>query len=237
MKKTIILISLLAAVQAQAAQEYSKRNLTERALTLKQGEILVGGAVGYGKTNSEDDWMVVPFAAYGITDDLTLEPGGLRYRFIDRPNDNAGLELTVGGGVKGLYERKVNNEEKDVLGYGMDLTGQYVLTPDFAITFGLDYVFWNDVGPNNKKEYIYSVGTKYQVMENVTLITAASYHDLKDMTQDDAYSITAGVNYSYSPQMDIGFGVNYTDFDPEKEGFKYDGAYEKTAVAYVSYRF
>jgi len=233
MKKTLLLLCVLTAMQAHANQEFSKRNLTERALTLKENEILVGGAVGYGKTNSRDAWFLGLNGAWGVTDDLSLGLGHLRYRFIDRANDRDGLELTFGAGLKGAYERN----DDTVLGYGADVTGQYVFSPSLALTFGVDYVFWNDVGRQNADEYRFSIGSKHRLQDNVTMITNLAYRDLKDMQQDDAYEASLAFNYSLSPQTDIGVAFSYTDFDAEREGLEFDSELEKAAAVYIAYRF
>ena len=96
-KVTALALSAIGilAMQSACAQDLSKRSLVERALTLKDHEILVGGALGYGDSSSDSGFNLGLDVGYGLSNDITLGLGGIRYRFLARDNDEQGLELTV----------------------------------------------------------------------------------------------------------------------------------------------
>ena len=106
-----------------------------------------------------------------------------------------------------------------------------------ALTFGTEYVFWNDIGSDNRKEFRYSVGGLYEPIRNVTLMASYTYRDLEDFTQSSAYDISAGVNYSLNKRTDIGLAFGYSDFDAVENAFKPEYAHKRSVGAYVSYRF
>ena len=237
--KNTTLISLLAGLLTTAtttfvyANELSEQNLVTRSLTLKNGEIMLSGAANYGKTGKLDDSNLVLGAAYGLTDDLTVGLGGARYRLLKGPMAGHGLEVTIGAGIKGNLEQ--NNE--DALGYGADVIGKYVVSEQLAFTFGSEYVFWNKRGPDNAKEYRYSVGAMYSPIQNITVSAGYTYRDLDDFSQDKAYTVSSGINYASNEHMDVGLILTYSDFDPVKNGFDVDSAHKRNLRAYVSYRF
>ena len=234
MNKSMLIALLLATTtSAVSANQLSERNAVERGLTLKDGEIQLGGAVSYGKTGDEDDTGLVLGGAFGINDDLTVGLGGVRYRFMARPGDGNGLEVTVGGGIKGHLEQN----DDDVWGYGADVLGKYVVSNNLAFTFGAEYVFWNTPGSDNAKEYRYSVGTLYSPIDDVTFSLGYTFRDLHDFSQDNAYTVSTGVNYAWSENMDVGLAFSYSDFDAVKNGFDLKSSHKRNLGAYVSYRF
>lgn len=238
MKKYMItglILSLLSV--ATAANELSERNLVKRSLTLKHGEIFVGAIAVYGETGKKDDTGLGVIAAYGITDDLSLSFYDVRYRLLARDNDNYGLELTVGVGMKpGLQRQNV-----DVEGYSADITGKYVVANDLALYFGTEYVKWDHDKDSqyDASEMRYGVGASYQVIPHLTWSVGYAYRDLKDFVQNNAYTISTGINYAWSKSTDIGIVYEYTDFDAVKNGFELDGfsSFKRNFGAYVGYRF
>lgn len=234
MKKSVLIGLILSSVAATAsANKLSEQNLVERSLTLKDSEVVLFGGLFHGETGNENDTGLGLSAAYGFTDNLSVGFGGARYRFMERANDGQGLELTFGAGYKGHMER--NNV--DVNGYGADIAGKYVLSPDLAVLFSTEYVFWNHKGKDNASEHRYSLGALYQVMNNVTFSADYTFRDLKDFNQNNAYSASTGVHYALSKNTDVGLTFAYSDFDTEKNGYDTDSAYKRSYGAYVSYRF
>ena len=232
-KSMLIALAVATVSTGVSANQLSKQSLVERSMTLKSGEVQLGAAAFYGETDDKDDKGFAINAAYGVTDDLSIGFGGLRYRFMSRPNDNGGLELTVGAGLKGHLEQG----DEDILGYGADVSGKYVLSPELAFTFGAEYVFWNFVGSDNGKEYRLSVGTMYQPIDDVTFSVGYTYRDLHDFSQDNAYTVHTGVNYAWSENLDVGMAFTYNDFDPVKNGFDIKTAHKRNLGLYASYRF
>lgn len=240
MMKKLLIAALIASAFTTGmatANELSERSLVKRAYTLKNGEIQVGAALGYGETDDENHWQFNAGARYGLTDDLTIGLGDIRYRALSRAENGNGLELTIGGGLKGYMERLNLDGDDEVLGYGLDIAGKYVMSDRVALTFGTEYVFWNDIGSDNRKEFRYSVGGLYEPIRNVTLMASYTYRDLEDFTQSSAYDISAGVNYSLNKRTDIGLAFGYSDFDAVENGFKPEYAHKRSVGAYVSYRF
>lgn len=234
MKQVILTAVILSTVATGlSAHSLSKQNLVQRSLTLKDGEILLGGALAYGKTGKADDVIWGAQAAYGINDNLTLSLDGLRYRLLARSNDNQGLELTLGAGLKGFMQQ----QNKNVLGYGADVTGKYVLSPDLALTFGAEYIFWNTRNASNAKEFRFSIGGQYQLIDDVTVSVDYSFRDLHDFVQDNTYTVSAGINYALNQQIDIGLGFSYSSFDGHKNAFDIDSAHKRYAGIHASYRF
>lgn len=234
MKKSVLIGLILSSVATGAsANKLSEQNLVERSLTLKDSEMVLSGAVFRGKTGDDSDTALGLSVGYGLTDNLTLGLGGARYRFMERANDGKGLELAFGAGYKGHMER--NN--KDVNGYGADITGKYVLSSDLAVLFAAEYVFWNNVGKDNASENRYSLGALYQVMNDVTVSVNYTHRDLKDFNQSSAYSASTGVHYAWSKNTDVGLVFGYSDFDAVKNGYDTDSAHKRNVGVYANYRF
>ncbi len=233
MKKSLLIGLILSASTAVSANELSKQNLVERSLTLKDSEVALSGGLYFGETDDEDDTGLGLNAAYGLTDELTIHLGGVRYKYLPRYNDGKGLELTFGAGYKGHMER--NND--DVKGYGADITGKYVFSRDLAMVFAAEYVFWNNPGSDNSSENRFSVGALYQPIERLTFSVDYTHRDLKDFVQNNAYTASAGVNYALTKNTDIGLTYAYSDFDAEQNGYDIDSAYQRNYGAYINYRF
>ena len=217
------------------ANDLSKQNLVQRSLTLANGELQLAGSLSYGEHEDKDkDWQLGLYAAYGITDELTLEGLGLRYSLMSRINDGNGFELTTGIGSRGNYDAQVGD---DSLGWGADITGKYVVNRDTALLFSTGYVYWDEDLFNNRSEYRYSVGLQQNIVNDITLSASYTYRDLKDFVQDDAYSATIGVNYALDKQWDIGAFSTLSDFNARENGYRDDDIFDKQAGVYVSYRF
>lgn len=236
MKTSILIGLILSSVSVTVtANELSERNLVERSLTLKDGEVMLAGGIGYGETDSEHDTGISVNGAYGITDNFTVGLGGVRYRIVEKPAADHGLEIALGAGLKGVMERYNEN----VYGYGADVLGKYVVSSDLALLFGAEYVKWDH---DNKSQYDgsemrYSIGAMYQPIRYLTWSINYTYRDLNDFVQSSAYSASTGLHYSLSKSTDVGVTFEYTDFDAKQNGFDLDSAYRRNLGAYVSYRF
>lgn len=244
MKKLITTIALIT-ISATSYAASTPQNLVERPITLNSGELQVSGALQYGeKFDGEEEWNLVPHIAYGITDDLTVSLGEIRYRFLSRSNNKSGLELTSGLSYAGELEVDAADDSH---GAKIDVMGKYVFTPNTAIAFSLGYVHWEDVDFDDidwndednydRAEMRYSVSLLQNITNNVTFIASYTHRDLKDFIQSSAKSASFGLNYAYSKQLDVGLFGRYSDFNPVENGFINDSAMERSAGLYVSYRF
>ncbi|KAF7774553.1 hypothetical protein PCIT_a1017 [Pseudoalteromonas citrea] len=237
MLNKISFLVALFCVGASQANELSDRNLVTRSLTVQDSELQFIGALGYGKNGDEDGIDIGLDARYGLSDDWTLGLGHTRYRFLERGNSDLGLELTVGAGLKGMYE-KLGRGNVDVLGYGADIMGKYVYSQDTALVFGAQYVFWNvQHTDKNADEYRFNLGVQHQVFEDVVISADYTLRSLNDMTQSTAHEASVSMNYAISKNLDTGVFVNYSSFDPVKNGFTADSANKQGIGGYISYRF
>jgi len=234
MKKSLICIALLLTSSAVFADTEYPKNPVLRPLTLTDGTIAVGGALAWGEEEDDRRGEINLHAAYGVTDDLTVGLGGLKYRFLARSGNNIGLELAVGLGVRGYQESASNG---DSVGYGVDLNGKYVFNKDIAMLFSAGYVKWDEEKLKNKDEYRYSVGVQANIIKDWTASARYTYRDLKDFTQDEAHAVNVGLNYAYSKSIDVGLFVGYSDFDAQENGYKIDNSFERIAGLYATYRF
>ncbi|NMP32430.1 hypothetical protein HII17_12735 [Thalassotalea sp. M1531] len=244
MKKLLTTIALLSLSTATYA-EVSPKNLVERPFTLADGEFQVAGAIQYGeKFDGDKEWSIVPHFAYGITDDLTVSFGEIRYRFIDRVNNKTGLELTSGLSYAGRLKA---GDADDAHGGKIDLAGKYVFTSDTAVAFSLGYVHWQDFDLDkvdwqdeknrDRAEIRYSTSFLHNLSNDVTFIASYTYRDLKDFQQNSAQAASVGLNYAYSKSIDLGLFGRYSDYNPAENGFSNDGHLERSAGLYMSYRF
>jgi opacity protein-like surface antigen len=238
---TLALVSISSVTFAAT----SPKNLVERPITLADGELQVAGAIQYGeKVDGEKEWNLVPHFAYGITDDLTVSLGEVRYRFLERRNNKTGLELTTGISYAGRLKA---GDADDAHGGKIDVVGKYVFTSDTAVAFSLGYVHWQDFdldkvdwqGEDNKdrSEIRYSASLLQNLSNDVTFIASYTYRDLKDFQQNSAQAASVGLNYAYSNNIDLGLFGRYSDYNPAENGFSNDGALERSAGVYMSYRF
>ena len=232
-KSFISMALLLASSSAFAETEYPK-NPVLRPLTLTDGTIAVGGALLWGEEKDDSRGALSLNAAYGLTDDLTLGLDGLNYRVLARPDNNLGLELAVGLGVRGYQDSHVNG---DAIVYGVNLNAKYVFDKNIAMTFSLGYVKWDEEQLKNKDEYRYSVGVQANVAKNWTASANYTYRDLIDFTQNSAHEVSVGLNYAYSKSTDVGVFTGYSNFDALENGYRVDHSFDHVAGAYVTYRF
>ncbi|UAA38418.1 outer membrane beta-barrel protein [Paraneptunicella aestuarii] len=237
MKKLLTALALVCASTSVLADSLSPANPVLRPITLVDGEVAITGALAYGEeSNGDNSWQLGFNAGYGITDDLTLDFSGLRYRFLAREGNKEGLELTAGAGLHGMYETQMEGDD-ETFGYGFDISGKYVFSDDFAVNFGAGYTLWNGDVVSNRKETFYSVGVQKNIVENLTLMANYTYRDLRDFEQDHAYSATIGVNYNLNRNTDIGVFISKTDFDTLKNGYESDSQLDKEIGMFLQYRF
>ena len=234
MKKSLISMALLLTSSAVFAETQYPQNPVLRPLTLTDGTILVGGSLAWVEENDENRGELNLNAAYGLTDNVTLGFGGINYRVLARPDNQTGLELAVGLGVRGYQDSILNG---DSVGYGVDLNGKYVFNEDIAMIFSLGYIKWDEEKLKNKDEYRYSVGVQANVAKDWTATAIYSYRDLKDFSQSDAHEVKLGLNYAFSKSTDIGMFTGYSSFDAQENGYKLDDNFERVAGIYTTYRF
>jgi hypothetical protein len=239
MKKSLISMALLLASTAAFAGNQSDHssypeNPILRPLTLSDGMVAISGGITLGEEKNETRGELNLNAAYGLTDNLTLGLGELKYRVLARDNNQTGLELAVGLGLRGFQESKSHG---DAIAYGADLNGKYVFNQDISMTFSLGYINWDEEYLENKSENKFSIGVQSNVARDWTAYTNLSYRDLKGFTQDDSYSVTSGLNYTFTKDIDVGMYASYSDFEAQDNGYNLDSNFERSAGLYVAYRF
>jgi opacity protein-like surface antigen len=234
MNKLLISIALLLASSTAFAETEYPENPVLRPLTLTDGTISVSGALAWGEEKDQKRGELNLNAAYGFTDNLTVGLGGLNYRFLARDNNEKGLELAVGLGVRG-YQDSTNNG--DSVGYGADLNGKYVFDKNLAMTFSVGYIKWDEEKLENKDEFRYSVGLQTNIAKDWTASASYTYRDLIDFEQNHAHEVGVGLNYAYSKSTDIGVFAGYSSFDAQENGYKVDNSFDRVAGVYASYRF
>lgn len=234
MKKSFISIALLVASTSVFAETEYPQNPVLRPLTLTDGTISISGAIALVEEENHSRGELNLNAAYGLTDNLTIGLGGINYRVLARPDNNTGLELAVGLGMRGYQESSLNG---DSVGYGVDLNGKYVFNEDIAMLFSLGYVKWDEEKLQNKDEYRYSLGVQAKVAKDWTANVMYTYRDLKDFKQNEAHKISAGLNYEFSKNVDVGVFAAYSNFDAQENGYNLDNSFERAAGIYAAYRF
>ena len=234
MNELLISIALLLASSTAFAENEYPENPVLRPLTLTDGTISVSGALAWGEEKDQRRGELNLNAAYGFTDNLTVGLGGLNYRFLARDNNEKGLELAVGLGVRG-YQDSTNNG--DSVGYGADLNGKYVFDKNLAMTFSVGYIKWDEEKLENKDEFRYSVGLQTNIAKDWTASASYTYRDLIDFEQNHAHEVGVGLNYAYSKSTDIGVFAGYSRFDAQENGYKVDNSFDRVAGVYASYRF
>lgn len=234
MKKSLISVALLLASSVAYADSSYPQNQVLRPLTLSEGTIFVGGSLARSEENDDQRNQLNFDLAYGLTDNLTIGLGGLDYRILARPHNGSGLEVSVGAGIRGFQESKVNG---DALGLGADLNAKYVMNKNLALLFTLGYVKWDEEKLENKDEIRYSIGLQTNVAKNWTANASYTYRDLKDFTQDKAHAVNIGLNYAYSRHSDIGIFAGYSNFDAQENGYDLDNSFDRIAGVYATFRF
>ena len=234
MNKSLISIALLLASSTVFAETEYPENPVLRPLTLTNGTVALSGALMLVEEKDDSRGELNLNAAYGFTDNLTVGLGGLNYRVLARNNNERGLELAVGLGVRGYQDSTVNG---DSVGYGADLNGKYVFDKNLAMTFSVGYVKWDEEELENKDEFRYSIGLQTNIAKDWTASVSYTYRDLKDFQQNDAHEVGVGLNYTYSKSTDIGRFAGYSSFDAQENGYKVDNSFDRVAGVYASYRF
>jgi len=234
MKKSLISIALLLTSAVAVAETEYPENPVLRPLTLTEGTISVAGALSWGEEEKESRGELNLNAAYGLTDNLTLGFGGINYRVLARPDNETGLELSLGLGLRGFQDSTNNG---DAVGYGADLNGKYVIDKDIAMTFSLGYVKWDEDKLKNKDEYRYSIGLQANIAKDWSATATYTYRDLQDFEQNEAHEANIGINYAYNKNTNIGLFTGYSSFDAQENGYKLDNSLDHVAGVYAAYRF
>lgn len=237
MNKYIAALTLFIASSSVIADTLSPKNPILRPLTLKEREVSLIGGVAYGEeSNSDKSFAVALNAGYGVTDNLMFDLSGATYRFLERADNDYGLELAASAGIRGIYESNVNNSD-DTFGLGADIFGKYVFSDDMAVHFGVGYIHWKEDVLDNRSEMHYSIGLQKRIIRNVTFSTSYTYRDLSDFVQDNAYVWQTGLTYNVDRQLDVGVFFAKTDFDTLKNGYSSDSGLETSGGVFVEYRF
>lgn len=234
MKKLATTLTLLLSSACVLADSAYPQNPVLRPLTLTDGTVQVSAGLAYGEEEQDKRWDGGISFGYGMTDNLTLGYGGMTYRFLARPENDMGLELTASFGVKGQYDSLIGG---DTTGYGLDVRGKYVINEDLAMTFGLGYVKWDEDILENKDEYRYSMGFMTNINRDWTASASYTYRDLKDFIQDDAHEAALTFNYAYSRDTDLGVFAGYSSFDALENGYKLEENFDRAVGVYATWRF
>ena len=237
MKKSVLSCCLFLLVPgAMAEQVYSDPNPVTRSLVLQHEEAVVTAGAGYGESHNGES-ITTPLLAftYGVTDDVTIGPLGVRYRFNAFDSGNQpNLELVAEGGLMGFYE---SEEFGDSFAVGAGFAGKYRLSSQLAFTFGAHYVSWIEDERDNRSEVRANGGMLYQVHPKLTLFAQAEYRELKDFAQDNAVNASVGGIWNVSRRSEVTFAVNYDDFEPAKDGYEDDSLAECMMVLSYTYRY
>ena len=222
--------SVLVSGAALADTSYPKNHIL-RPITLNDGDFVALGAIGHrSKVNGDDGGFIMPALSYGITDNLTLGTGGLTYRLLAED----GLELAVNGGGRGAFD---SNEFGDTTGYGASLSGKKVINENFALTFGLGYVFWNEEILENRSEIDYSVGVMFNVAQDWTLSGNYTLRDLKDFDQSSADVFGLNLSYAISDTIDVGVFTSHSDFEERENNTVVHNSFETASGLFAAWRF
>lgn len=234
MKKTVLSLTLAAIAGSAVAGEYPQ-NPVQRPLTLNEGAMQITGAVGYGEERDGDEKAILGGNfAYGITDNLMVDLGTLTYRFLPREALSNGLELAVNVGLRDADDDRVFG---DSIAWGADVFGKQVINQDFAVTFGMGYVYWDEERLDNKKELTYSLGAMYNLAPDWTLSAGYTYRDLINFSDDNAYRVHAGLNYALNYNTDVGLVASYSNYDEQVNGRDLHEELQKGVAVYMNYRF
>lgn len=218
-----------------SATELSPANPVLRSLVLMDDEMLTSVSAIYGDLEfGEDDWQANLYAAYGLTDNITIETLGIRYRFKDRPTETQGLEMTIGAGYRGELKSRIFG---DTVGAGVDITGKYIFNEDAAMTFGVGYIHWDEDIRENRHEIDYSLGFQKNLFDDFTLMANYTHRDLDGFVQSNAYNYQVGVNYNLDRDLDVGVFYADTNFKFWENFYDIDKHLTDGYGVYVNYRF
>ncbi|GAB2702784.1 hypothetical protein Q4574_19165 [Aliiglaciecola sp. 3_MG-2023] len=234
MKKQLSILALLFIPTHLFANTLSDANPVMRNLTLNDNEILIGLGASYGTGYGENDVQPLFSLAYGVTDNLTIGPAGVRYAVWQRPEANTGWEVTIDGGLMGLYE---SAEYDDSYALGGGLSSKYVISKDFSIGASAHYLHWNEDKRDNKTEFRGELSAMWRVNSDLTVYGSGMYRELKDFAQDNAYALSTGLIWNPSKQMDVILDFTYTDFDSLQNGYDIDAHFKRQYGLKVIYRF
>ena len=234
--KKIILACALASLSITGlvqGEEYSQNPIL-RPLTLTDGTAKITGAYTYGEQqNGDSESGIMANFSYGLTDDLQIGLEGLTYSLFD---NNTGFELAINAGLRGYHESD-DDLVGDSLGYGVNIFGKQVINDNLAITFGTGYTYWNEEHLDNKRENTYSVGVMTNVAKDFTLSAHYTFRDLHDFQQDNANSVTIGLNHALTANLDIGLTLHSSDFEEERNDVAFHETPEKSLGLYAGWRF
>ncbi len=235
MRKTLTALALILATSSAVAETEYPTNPILRPITLMDGTLAVTAGVVSGEESDENRKKTFVNLGYGITDNLTIGFGGIKYRFLAREDNKHGLELAVSYGHRGYNEYLGSND--DSVAHGLDLSGKYVFSDDLAMTFGFGAVEWSEDNREDKNEFRYMVGLQKGLTESWSTGIQYTYRDLKDFNQNEAHDVNTYLNYVYSKNMDIGLFASYSSFDAQENGYKLDNNFGRAIGIYANYRF
>jgi hypothetical protein len=209
-----------------------------RPITLPDTMLSVGGGLVYHEEhNGEDDWDLVPWVSYGVTDNFTIGTDGLTYRFYNE----GGLQLGINGGLRGFAYSSDDDDDDDeweVAG-SVSLFGKKVLNRQLALTFGAEFTKWdNDDDRDDRHEWDYSIGLMYHFAPEWTLNAGYTYRDLSsEFNRDDADVFHIGLRRSFGNDFEMGLFYRYNDFDGGALDGNYQYDYENAAGITATWRF
>ena len=233
MKNTLLSGAILAAFSSLSVAADYPSNPIERPLTLNDGTIEVIGAISHLEQHDGDNETDGGLnLRYGLTDDWQIGFDGVTYSALK----GNGLELAVNVGFRGHFDNKGAGVDESV-GYGASVFGKQIINRNFALTFGVNYTYWDEDHIENKKEFDYTIGAMMNVTKDVTVFGNYTFRDLKDFEQSSANAANIGVNYNYSKDIDLGLAFSYSDFEEEIGGRAFHETAENAATAYIAYRF
>ena len=225
------LATVMASGSAVADEFDYPQNPVKRPITLSDGMVSLSAAVGNAdELDGDEESFIVANAQYGVTDNFTIGFDGLTYRFYD---DDA-LQLAVNTGVRDAFE---TDELGDNAAVGIGVFGKQVLSNDFALTFGIDFIHWDIDNLDDREEVNYQLGFMYNLSNQWTLSAGYTYRDLEDFSESSANAYRAALTYTGLKNIDIGLFAVTSDYDDTSSGYWVRDEVEQGAGIYVNWRF
>ena len=245
MKSALSLLALSLASSLAIADQLSVSNPVTRSLTLQDGEFSVSaGLLRVQKNDRDEKYALGLGGGYGITDNVTLGLGQIRYNFMPREYNGYGLELAVEGGLLGYYRSSVLRD--GALAWGGALLGKYVVDDRLAYTFGTRYVYWDVEDFRNQQSIGVEGGVIYRFADTLSGTAELGYRKLHNFSRDDDFRLSVGLIWNVTDQTDINLGYSHTTYDNNyrnsDNGAGYanyagDSVYEHLFSLGVTYRF
>lgn len=229
----VLSLCCAAATGSALADEYIDypTNPVLRPITLPDTMVSLTAAAGYAEElDGSEEVFIVPGVQYGVTDNFTIGLDGLTYRFYH----DDGLQMGVNFGVRDAHH---SDRFGDSIATGISVFGKKIMSNHFAVTFGIDFINWDEEIVSDRSEVKYDIGLIYNIAPDWTVFASYHYRDLEDFAQDSANRYQVGLNYVYSQNIDVGLFAFQSDYDEKLNGYYLHNEVEQGAGIFVNWRF